>query len=195
MGDATASSQRVQLRDLDTFVKIISALDKDQFVEQYPGFYLLAMGFLSAEQIAAGNPMSALARQQESQRTLPMRFGDHPRHAIGKPHPLAGHLFHVRDRGDEGTLTLGRVASCDLAIPDESVSEVHCRLQVLPEGLVVADLDSTNGTSINLQRLTSEEVQLLADGDMLTVGRYSFQLLFAGTLYSTLSLICALDEG
>ena len=64
----------------------------------------------------------------------------------------------------------------------------------MPEGLVVVDLGSTNGTNINQRRLQRDEVELLSDGDMLTVGRYSFQLLNAATLYSTLALIRALNE-
>jgi pSer/pThr/pTyr-binding forkhead associated (FHA) protein len=46
---------------------------------------------------------------------------------------------------------------------------VHCRLTALPNGdLEVRDLDSTNGTFVNGDRV---ENALIASGDRLQVGR------------------------
>ncbi len=187
----------VQLLSLDTLVKLVSALDREQFVEAYPGFYLLAMGFLSAEEIAAQSAMASMAAGRDTEETVPLKFGDVPKHDLRQAHPLAGRVFYLpRGSGSESGeyLTLGRSPSCDLRVPEPSVSEEHCRLELLAEGLVVMDLGSTNGTSVNLERLGADRVELLADGDMLTVGRYSFQLLNASTLHVTLSLIRSLDN-
>jgi hypothetical protein len=182
---------------LDTLAKIICAMDREQFAEGYPGLYLLAMGFLSSEEIAARSSMASMAAGRDREETLPLKFGQTPKHDLRQPHPLAGRLFYFRQGGgggEEEYLTLGRSSSCDIRLPEPSVSEEHCRVQVLPEGLVVMDLGSTNGTSINLERLGPDRVELLADGDMLTVGRYSFQLMNASTLHATMSLIRALDD-
>jgi hypothetical protein len=182
----------VQVRSLDMMAGYVSALDKEQFAEQFPGFYLVPMGLLTGEEIADGNPAASIARNRHPERTTPLHFGRSPRHSMGKPHPLAGQMFQFAAPG-EAQMVMGRGEHCNICVPDESVSEEHCQLQVVPEGLVIVDRGSTNGTGINLRRLLPDEVELLSDGDMLTVGRYSFQLLSANTLYSTLALIRALD--
>lgn len=43
------------------------------------------------------------------------------------------------------SLTLGSGEEADLQLEDPAVSSVHCRLQLLPEGLEVVDLESRNG--------------------------------------------------
>jgi pSer/pThr/pTyr-binding forkhead associated (FHA) protein len=49
------------------------------------------------------------------------------------------------------------------------VSRVHCRFTALPDGsLEVEDLDSTNGTLVNGQRVTRAS---LSPGDRLQLGR------------------------
>jgi pSer/pThr/pTyr-binding forkhead associated (FHA) protein len=68
-----------------------------------------------------------------------------------------------------GVRTLGRAAGADFIIDAPLVSRVHCRLTALPGGeLEVKDLDSTNGTFINGQRI---ETGRLTPGDRLGVGR------------------------
>ena len=65
--------------------------------------------------------------------------------------------------------TLGRATGADFIVDAPLVSRVHCRLTVLPSGdLEVRDLDSTNGTFVNGQRV---ERARLASGDRLRVGR------------------------
>jgi pSer/pThr/pTyr-binding forkhead associated (FHA) protein len=65
--------------------------------------------------------------------------------------------------------TLGRATGADFIVDAALVSRVHCRLTALPEGqLEVRDLESTNGTFVNGNRI---EVAHLASGDRLQVGR------------------------
>jgi hypothetical protein len=183
------------LESLESILELQSALDKEQFSQGYAGLYLVAMGFLSAEEIVARKNLGALAQGgDDPENTVPMKFGQHPKHDLRQKHPLAGKAFHLPPPTAEEYLTAGRGARCEIIVPDESVSDEHCRIQVLKDALVVADLGSTNGTSVNLHRLVRDQVELVADGDMLTLGRYSFQLLLAPTLYSTLALIRALDS-
>ena len=183
---------RPVLISIDALVTIIMEMDKQQFVEEHGGLYLLAMGLLSAEQLMEKRAVGKLATSQESEDTQPMTFGEHPHHDLQKTHPLAGHAFHLL--AGERWLKMGRAAACDICVPDESVSEVHCQLQAGEGGLLVCDLRSTNGTKVNLQRLPPDHAETVSDGDMVTVGRYSFQLFAAPTLYSTLRLIRALDS-
>jgi pSer/pThr/pTyr-binding forkhead associated (FHA) protein len=65
--------------------------------------------------------------------------------------------------------TLGRATGADFIVEAPLVSRVHCRLTALPSGeLEVKDLESTNGTFVNGQRV--EEARLIS-GDRLQVGR------------------------
>src|SRR5882762_979097 len=68
-----------------------------------------------------------------------------------------------------GIRTLGRATGADFGVDGALVSRVHCRLTALPEGgLEVRDLDSTNGTFVNGERVLAA---LLASGDRIRIGR------------------------
>jgi pSer/pThr/pTyr-binding forkhead associated (FHA) protein len=68
-----------------------------------------------------------------------------------------------------GVRTIGRATGADFIVDAPLVSRVHCRLTALADGgLEVRDLDSTNGTFINGERVESRR---LASGDRLGVGR------------------------
>ena len=68
-----------------------------------------------------------------------------------------------------GVRTVGRATGAYFIVDAALVSRVHCRLTALPDGeLEVRDLDSTNGTFVNGERVDRAR---LADGDRLQVGR------------------------
>jgi pSer/pThr/pTyr-binding forkhead associated (FHA) protein len=86
-------------------------------------------------------------------------------------------LRTVGDEADERTFrilpgharTLGRATGADFIVDAALVSRIHCRLTALPSGdLEVADLESTNGTFVNGQRVENAR---LASGDRIQVGR------------------------
>jgi hypothetical protein len=52
-------------------------------------------------------------------------------------------------RGGGDQFSIGRDASCDLAIPDMTVSRRHARLERTKDGWLITDLESTNGTRVN----------------------------------------------
>ena len=65
--------------------------------------------------------------------------------------------------------TIGRATGADFIVDAPLVSRVHCRLTALPEGeLEVRDLNSTNGTFVNGERI---ENAVLESGDRIQVGR------------------------
>jgi pSer/pThr/pTyr-binding forkhead associated (FHA) protein len=68
-----------------------------------------------------------------------------------------------------GIRTIGRATGADFIVDAPLVSRVHCRLTSLPNGeLEVRDLNSTNGTFVNGERV---ENAVLESGDRLQVGR------------------------
>ena len=67
------------------------------------------------------------------------------------------------------SLTLGRVPDNDIALDDDTfMSSHHARIEIRPEGVWVVDLDSTNGTFVNGQRVSGD--RSLRKGDRLQVG-------------------------
>lgn len=69
-----------------------------------------------------------------------------------------------------GSLTVGRLAGCDIQINDKRVSREHAKVWFDPiqRRYFIADLGSANGTTINGVRLKGEE--MLSDGDQIRLG-------------------------
>lgn len=66
-------------------------------------------------------------------------------------------------------LTIGRLEDNDIIIDDDNfISSHHARIEIRPEGVWVVDLQSTNGSFVNGQRLTGE--RSVRKGDRIQVG-------------------------
>jgi pSer/pThr/pTyr-binding forkhead associated (FHA) protein len=68
-------------------------------------------------------------------------------------------------------VVIGRGQSCDLRLPDPSVSHRHATLQAKGADFVLVDEGSTNGTFIGGVRLAPRTSRVLRSGDMIRVGR------------------------
>jgi pSer/pThr/pTyr-binding forkhead associated (FHA) protein len=64
--------------------------------------------------------------------------------------------------------TMGRSPGAEFVVEAAMVSRLHCRLTAGATELQVVDLESTNGTFVNGQRVTQAN---LKEGDTLGVGR------------------------
>ena len=73
--------------------------------------------------------------------------------------------------------SIGRDASCDLAISDMTVSRLHARLERTRDGWLLTDLTSTNGTRVNGWRVRGQ-VRVRA-GDLVSFGDAQYALLAA----------------
>jgi hypothetical protein len=74
-----------------------------------------------------------------------------------------------------GPIQLGRTESCDISIPDDSVSKRHCLFEVTQVGgATVMDCGSTNGTSVDGVALAPNEPRALRGGEKLVMGNFSF---------------------
>jgi hypothetical protein len=67
---------------------------------------------------------------------------------------------------------IGRVTGNDIILPDPSVSSRHCILIRSGDDILVRDLNSSNGTLINNERITEKVLML---GDTLHVGGIALQ--------------------
>jgi pSer/pThr/pTyr-binding forkhead associated (FHA) protein len=74
----------------------------------------------------------------------------------------------------EGSVkTIGRSTGAEFIVDASLVSRLHCQLSASGGALHVKDLDSTNGTFVNGNRVVSAE---LRDGDRLAVGRVELKV-------------------
>jgi hypothetical protein len=62
---------------------------------------------------------------------------------------------------------LGRMADCDVVIPDPGVSRHHAEIRRTEDGFVLHDLGSTNGTMVNEATIGERELE---EGDRITIG-------------------------
>jgi predicted component of type VI protein secretion system len=78
---------------------------------------------------------------------------------------------HVKLSFDGTRITLGRSASCDVRLPDASVSGRHASVRAGSSGYVIVDEGSTNGTRLNGEKLSAQAPRTLKTGDVLLLGR------------------------
>lgn len=67
-------------------------------------------------------------------------------------------------------VVIGRAPDAHVQLQDTFVSSHHARVEAEAGGLMVADLASTNGTSVNGEEMAAGQRHLLGPADRLTVG-------------------------
>ncbi|WP_405424923.1 FHA domain-containing protein [Streptomyces erythrochromogenes] len=91
-------------------------------------------------------------------------------HVVAGPDAGGVHLLHG------GQIRIGRSSEADVPLDDPDVSRMHCAVTVTGDGRVaVADLDSTNGTTLDGSPVGSRPVAL-APGALLQVGESTLRL-------------------
>jgi pSer/pThr/pTyr-binding forkhead associated (FHA) protein len=81
-----------------------------------------------------------------------------------------GRSYDLKD----GTTTVGRVDDNGLQIAEPSVSSHHGEIIINGNSVIIRDLNSTNGTFINGQQITTEAP--LAPGQVLRLGQIELRL-------------------
>ena len=71
------------------------------------------------------------------------------------------------------SITLGRLKGCDVVVDDEAASRRHCTITAREDAVVVADLQSANGTFVNEKRINTVE---LTKGDKIRIGSTVIEL-------------------
>lgn len=83
---------------------------------------------------------------------------------VGIAGDVQGKTFHVGNR----TGTIGRGLGNFIQTTDPDASRVHCQFMPVPGGLQLKDMESSNGTFVNNQRIT---VALLKENDQVRIGK------------------------
>ena len=68
---------------------------------------------------------------------------------------------------------IGRTSLSDIIIEDSYVSKVHAMLQIYANAVVLLDLNSTNGTTVNS---TVVQKTILRNNDIISLGRYRIKI-------------------
>ncbi|MGA4862103.1 FHA domain-containing protein [Streptomyces lavendulocolor] len=91
-------------------------------------------------------------------------------HVVAGPDAGGVHLLHP------GQIRIGRAADADVPLDDPDVSRLHCAVTVADDGRVtVADLGSTNGTTLDGDEVGARPVRL-TPGALLRLGESTLRL-------------------
>jgi hypothetical protein len=86
------------------------------------------------------------------------------------------------------TIFVGRSDGADVLVADPSVSQEHARIINGAHGFEIHDLNSTNGTFVEGQRITRTR---LRSGDRITIGQVDFKFLVDRRVNATMTIIPA----
>ena len=126
---------------------------------------------VATERKAAGAPSPRPPADDAGQTRVRMAL---PKYALrGVSGTTFGKVFPVR-----AMMTVGRSQDCDICIPSEEISRHHARLHLVPDGVMVEDTGSANGTYVNDQRISAQT--LLKPGGELRMDVVRFQLVAPG---------------
>lgn len=92
-------------------------------------------------------------------------------------HSAEVHCLEITDSGfgdriiivDTPSAKVGRMPPADIVIPDKSISREHCMFGLAADALLVTDLNSTNGTFVDGERITSATI--VPVGSVLQIGQ------------------------
>ncbi len=167
---------RVQVRDLDslngTFVNGQSARgqlavrsgDILQFGARSYRIELLTSGGLRmpADTLAAGETDKVPGVSAIRPVATPLVL-------VGISPPVEGYRWQL----EHSLTSIGRDATSNVVLQDESVSRVHAQIVRQQTGLYLTDLNSSNGTCLN--GLPVDAPALLANGDLITFGEVALR--------------------
>ena len=138
---------------------------------------LLKYVFLAVLYIFVGRAVRAVyqeLRPARSPRTAPAssqrprtrsRTGKTPRKAkLIDPGGKEGKSYDL-----DGELLIGRAEKCHIVLEDAYASQVHARLFLRGESVLIEDMGSTNGTYLNGQKVTSPTE--VFRGDKVKIGK------------------------
>ena len=117
-------------------------------------------------------------------------YGPNPDTNFRQPEPASGikAIFNV-ESGLSGlsflpitreTVTLGNSDAADIKLENQYVSRRHLQVRQDVDVFYLSDLDSTNGTYLNNNKLAPHEEHVIRDGDRVVLGSNAVTLRFSG---------------
>lgn len=79
----------------------------------------------------------------------------------------------ARHELQEGKYIIGRAELADISLPDPYISKTHALLQVFANGLLLQDLNSTNGTTVNSRVIYKT---ILRNDDIISLGSFRLKV-------------------
>ena len=116
--------------------------------------------------------MTVTLEFDETEQTLMRR----PAPVVAPVMPVAHFLSYIADgrtrrvRITPEGVTIGRHPACEIVFPVAEVSRQHCKISLTSDGVVLADLGSTNGTFMAGRRV--DHPVSLRNGSHVTVGHF-----------------------
>ena len=92
---------------------------------------------------------------------------------------MHGSLLGMTYAINNEALVVGRTANLDNPIDDDNVSRRHAEIFREGDCVKLRDLDSTNGTFVNSQRVKES---VLCDGDMILIGKVLFKFIRSSSI-------------
>ena len=71
---------------------------------------------------------------------------------------------------EKDSISIGRDADCDISIDNVAVSRTHATVTASPDGWILADMQSGNGTFVNNAKVSTHTLQ---SGDSFVIGKYN----------------------
>ena len=89
-----------------------------------------------------------------------------------------GHRYFLT----QAEMTLGRDATADITVSDQSISRKHAKVTKQDDKIFITDLGSSNGSFINDKKIEPGKAMPLVKEDMIKLGNSIFKFLPAGEL-------------
>lgn len=159
--------------------------------KEMPGAYfcsecgtpLISMEFLSTRMI--NKPVEIKVEPMDYPETLIIRNKAKQKDPNISLHLVeSGKIIHLNDRKE---FTLGRAVEGQSLIPDvdlspydafsQGVSRMHVTLRIVNGAVYVSDMDSSNGTRLNGQKIIPHVEYSVNHGDLVTLGKMKIQVL------------------
>jgi hypothetical protein len=173
------SSGRISLTILERMIQALSPEDFIRYMQE-PAMVGSAvhLGTLSATRLNSGS--------REMNRTILFEPVEDAEESSSASESLKTAIYPLV-RGEFATstgctFTIGRIDGNDLIMPDYAISKRHAIIDVRRGSYMLKDCGSTNGTTLNGERIQSKPMEL-HDRDIISFARYEFSFVFPGSLY------------
>ena len=160
-----------------SFLPEVQGLPLAEFLRRYQHPFLLVSEEQAIDLKTGGQYFTTASRTDSSQ----------PPKAVPSSRRVEKNVFELKK--DEAQclfsfISVGRSSNNDIVISGSGVSKLHAIIQQTPEGYVVLDSNSRNGTFLNGARLPPQKPIQLADKDLLHfAGTVSARFLLPGSLF------------